>query len=233
MTSPSRRDRGNLRRMSLSVSLIAAGRETDGELQDLSVKGCCASFPKSGLPALEAGQVARLEFRGLLLLEPLCAQAAVKSRTADGDRVLLALEFIDPESVQRNVPYVLLAEFNRRTAPRVPIDDVVEVTVQSLGIEDPALLLEVSTGGVGLRISNELARQLTPGDRLELSFRLPEHPEGFHLLGMVRGLRPSGDWVGCSIQFDEAATADFERQREALERIVDRRRKSTPPVPEP
>ena len=221
------------RQNSLTVIMMrAAGGEITGAVQDLAVKGCGATFDRAGFPPVENGERVQLEFRTLLLLEPLRAEAFVRRVSEEDDAMRVGFEFVDPDRLRQEVPYVLLASFNRRKEPRVPIDDVVEVAVRALDVRDLALLIEVSAGGLGLRVSPEFARKLEENEQVELRFRLPEHPPGFWLLGIVRSVWSAGDFMGCSIQFDEETTVDFEKQRAILEDVVTRRQKPSVPARE-
>lgn len=230
MSSPQPPRRPARRRSSLSVTLRRGGAEVAGELLELSSRACRASF-REALPALAAGDVVELEFRGLLLFEPLRLEAAVASRSARGERSEVQLDFLDPEAVQQRVPYVLQSEFSRRAARRVTIDEVVEVELSADALEAAALLLEISTGGVGLRVAPELAALLSEGQALELFFRLPGRAEPFRLAGTVRGLRALTDGIGCSVQFDEHASGDFVLQREALAELLRGRAEDQRSVP--
>jgi hypothetical protein len=206
------------------------GWQVTGAVQDLAVKGCGATFTSTDYAPAELGEKVQLEFSTLLLLEPLRAEAVVRRVTSEETGYRVGFEFCDPDRLQSEIPYVLMASFNRRKEPRVPIDDIVEVAVRALEERDLALLTGVSAGGLSLRISPDFAMRLEENERVELRFRLPEHPPGFWLLGIVRGTWSAGDYVGCSIQFDEETTVDFEKQRAILEQVVARRQKPAEPV---
>lgn len=220
--------RARERRISLSVTVVAGERRLVGRLRQLSSKGCRASFEAELVRDL-AQRTVELEFAGLLLLEPLRAQAEVKSRTEVEGRVLLTLEFSEPERVQQQVPYVLQVEFTRRAAPRVAVEGRPRVELCGERGSGSARLVEISSGGAGLHVPFDRAQGLSQGDEVGLVFHLPEHGHEFRLRAAVRALQPVEGGFGCSLQFVDNGAPDFAHQIELIGTLVDRRLEKAPP----
>lgn len=205
---------------SMRVTLRTDEGSVEGGLLDLSIRGAGARFDPAAMPAAMPGDRVRLEFRALLLLEPLATEAIVRRVDAVGGELRVGFEFADPRAVLRDVPYVLRPYFNRRRHPRVEIPEAVEVEVVAPGVRCSGRLRQLGLGGAMVSLPMEPASQLGRGDRLELRFALPERPEPFWFLAVVRGLSQAGDELGCSLRFDRAGTVGFEEQRDAVTEIV-------------
>lgn len=217
--------------MTVSLSTVD-GVKVEGDVQDLSAYGCGAQFPLEGTPRLEPGTEVILAFHALLLPKPLEARARVRSQVDENQHRTVRFEFVDPDETLRHVPYVLLREFNRRSDPRLPIDGVVEVNIQT-GTESEswtARLADISTGGAALNMTPEQGETLSTETPLHIRFQLPGHPKNFYFVVLVCGLRAHTGAVECSVEFDENATPAFETQRAELEAYVSEHTRNQPPV---
>jgi c-di-GMP-binding flagellar brake protein YcgR len=221
------------RRKFMTVSLNTPdGVRVEGDVQDLSAYGCGALFPVDGTPDLETGAEVSIAFHALLLPKPLKAVARVCSQVDEGQQRTVRLEFVDPDETLRRVPYVLLREFNRRSDVRLPIDDVVEVSIQ-MGSETEswsARLADISTGGAALTMTPEQGATLSRETPLHIRFQLPGHPKNFYFVALVCGIRAQTGAVECSVEFDENATPAFETQRMEVESYVSKHSKDQPRV---
>jgi hypothetical protein len=63
---------------SMRVTLRTDEGSVEGTVLDLSIRGAGASFDPAAMPAAMPGDRVRLEFRTLLLLEPLGTEAIVR-----------------------------------------------------------------------------------------------------------------------------------------------------------
>lgn len=205
---------------SMRVTLRTDEGSVEGTVLDLSIRGAGASFDPAAMPAAMPGDRVRLEFRALLLLEPLGTEAIVRRVDTVEGELRVGFEFADPRAVLRDVPYVLRPYFNRRRHPRVEIPEPVEVDVVAPGVRCRGWLRQLGLGGAMVALPMELAAQLGRGDRLELRFTLPERAEPFWFLAVVRGLSQAGAELGCSLRFDRSGTVDFAAQRDQVAEIV-------------
>lgn len=217
----------------MTVSLHTPdGVSVEGYVQDLSARGCGAQFPLAETRRLVPGTEVGIAFHALLLPEPLQARAVIRSLSEESQCRTVRLEFVDPNETLRRVPYVLLREFNRRSDPRLPIEGMVEVSIQS-GTESEswtARLADISTGGVALIMTPEQGETLSGETPLHIRFQLPGHPKNFYFVALVCGMRAHTGAVECSVEFDENATPAFETQRAELETYVSEHAQNQPPV---
>lgn len=214
-----------LRRRSVDLLLLTKHGDVRGEVLDLSVRGCGAVFQPLVLPDLAVGDEVEVEFRSLLLIEPLRTQATVRRMGDLPGRSLLGLEFRDPESLAERIPFVLAADFDRRKSPRAVLCEDVRVNVITLDLDDRAVLLDLSVGGARLGLGAGLAFRIHQDDRLELRFHLPGRAEELWLFGIVRDVRLSEQHVSCSVRFDPETTVRFAEQREVIGAFIEERRR--------
>jgi c-di-GMP-binding flagellar brake protein YcgR len=214
-----------LRRRSVDLLLLTRHGDVRGDVLDLSVRGCGAVFRPLVLPDLGPGDEAEVEFRSLLLLEPLRVRAIVRRVGELPGRSLLGLEFTDPEGLAERIPFVLAPDFDRRRTPRTVLREDVRVRVTTLELTDRATLLDLSVGGARLGLGPGLAFRVHSEDRLELRFSLPGRDGELWLFGVVRELRLSEQQVTCSVHFDPETTVRFAEQRERIEGFIEERRR--------
>lgn len=213
------------RRRSIDLLLLTRHGDVRGEVLDLSVRGCGAVFQPLVLPDLSVGDEVEIEFRSLLLIEPLRTRATVRRVGELPGRSLLGLEFHDPEGLAERIPFVLAADFDRRKSPRAVLGEDVAVEVRTLDLEDRAVLLDLSAGGARLGLGAGLAFRIHQDDRIELRFRLPGRESALWLAGVVCDVRLAEQHVGCSVRFDGETTVRFAEQRAAIESFIEERRR--------
>jgi hypothetical protein len=66
------------RRRSVDLHLLTRHGDVQGQVLDLSVRGCGAVFEPLVLPDLAVGDEVEVEFRSLLLMQPLRTRAIVR-----------------------------------------------------------------------------------------------------------------------------------------------------------
>jgi len=213
------------RRRSVQLVLLGPHGEVGGDVLDLSVRACGAVFTKEALSGCGVGDQVEIEFRSVLLLDPMRLGATIRRVGELQGRLLVALEFHDPDWLTGRIPFVLANEFDRRLQSRAVLDEEVAVRVVTLELEDKAMLLDVSSGGLRLGLGVRLAFRVHSSDLLELHFELPGCSREFWIFGEVCDVRLADNSVSCSVNFDTQTTLDFERQRTELEGFVARRRK--------
>ena len=225
MNSPSGPRPIRLRRRSVDLLLLTRHGDVRGDVLDLSVRGCGAVFRPLVLPDLSVGDEVEVEFRSLLLLEPLRVRAVVRRVGELPGRSLLGLEFRDPEALAERIPFVLAPDFDRRRTPRTVLGEEVRVQVTTLELADRATLLDLSTGGARLALGAGLAFRVHQDDTLEIRFQLPGQPGELWLFGTVRDVRLSDQQVTCSLRFDTETTVRYDEQRERIADFIEERRR--------
>lgn len=234
MSSNRRQYRVDQRRRFVSVNLrTPEGLEVEGIAASLSSGGASLTFDSNELPALEPDCRLELVFHALLLTRPIEASAHLRYYTEIEDgTVQLGVEFANSDEVLRQVPYVMLREFNRRSGPHVQVDEPTEVEVRGKGEEEGliGLLADISIGGLCLRLPIGLGHALECGEQRFFGFRLPQSSSDLLLSGSVCGLRSESDAMMVSVEFDPEATGDYEAQRLSIEDFIARRQKNPPTV---
>ena len=191
--------------------------EARGEVTNLSPAGCAVDLGQE--VGWSSGEHVLVELRSTILREPLRTLAVCGTAV----RGILPLDFLEPHQVERELPHALVNAFNRRGAQRVAVDEEVRVLLRNeaegAGGERRALLLDVSVGGLGLRLAPEAAREVAVGQRLALSFEVRRLEHRFELAGHVQSLWPAGAFVGCGVRFDAARDIPGS-EREALFELI-------------
>lgn len=208
----------------LRVTLRAAEGSAEGEVLDLTARGCGGRFPVRGMPQVTPGERVQLELSTLLLIEPVVAEAFVRRIDTVAGELLVGLEFSDPRAVLRDVPYVLRPRFNRRRHPRVQIDELLPVAISGPELEIEGWLRQIGVGGAAVNVALDVAGRLARGDQLELRMRLPGQSAALCLSALVRGLWRDGEGLGCSVRFDPTGTRNYAGQRAAIRAFVAGRR---------
>lgn len=210
-------------RAKLEVLGVAA---VEGQVVDLSAGGAGLLLSKGQASKMRVGLGACLLFETLVLLKPirLTARVACTAEESDG-RVRVGLEFTRPGELDRQVPFVLRKEFNRRGEPRSRPDGPIDVLVAaSDGSEQVrGRVVDVSTGGLGVSLGARDPGKLATAERVTLSFGLPGSSTELRFAGKVRGRRAHGDLTLLNVQFDARATEDYEWQRSIVEEYVTER----------
>ncbi len=189
---------------------------------DLSAGGSGLRVDGREHPDLRRGVVVYLLFETLVLLKPIRLTArVVRVEPGDGD-VLYGLEFTDMSELNRQIPFVLRKEFNRRATPRSRPDDLIEVLLESEDGQEQARarMVDISTGGLGLSLGATEQGKFTSVEEVVVSFHLPGNATKLSFAGRVRGRRVRGAGTLLNIQFDPRTTTDYEWQRSMLEEYV-------------
>lgn len=230
----------------VSVRVHPQGPFFTGEVVEVSFDGVGACFPSSAFstpdrPAPAMGQHVQLSLTLGEAPAVLRASGTVVLRTDRKDSVHYGFRFTDRKEVARQLSSKLVTLFNRRRRYRVSTDanSLVAVTVEGGqdGGKAQAHLVDISTTGVGLRLSKHFALGLVATDRIKVCISLPDCPDQLEVQGIIRHRHPVGAFgeeVDYGIKFawehsDNAAAQQREigkfvmkQQRELLRRCVGR-----------
>lgn len=226
--NPNRRQyRVQQSRQFFTVSLRGSDEEAaEGLVVDLSARGVACLFEAAEVAAQRAGAAVALDLQAPLLMFPIRAEGLVRHVGTEDGVTQLGIEFVDHERVMEQVPYALLREFNRRAAHRVDVEEPVEVVARRLGREAcvRGQLLDVSTGGLCMRLDEASVTPLEGREAWEVRFRLPGGTHELALVGSLCALRSEPDRMDASVEFRAEASTRYEEQRAELERFVAARR---------
>ena len=215
----------------LQIALLPAKGTSPcaGTIIDVSADGAAVRFPLADCPALALGATVELSVTSDQLKTPLLAHARVRHRIEEKDFRQYGFQFTDREQFERRLSPILNALFNRRRAYRVEPDSEapVEVAVEAHegGTSVPGRLVNISAGGLQVRLPVDSDAALVDSDIVKLSFSLPQCPRPFALVGSVRSRFLDGMWVRYGIAFDQGRSGTFERQADGISDYVMRRQR--------
>ncbi len=192
-----------------------------GELVDTRMTGTTTTvvveFAEDG-PDLPAGERATVVFTGRSLKNPLQAAGHVVACHRNDRGAVRYTVRCEGATGASLGPIVC-----RRGAPRVRPEAEPPVTVRARPVGATAAveveLRDVSITGLSLFVPPEAEGILASAWKLELTLELaPDQP--CSLVGYVRYRRPAGRFVHYGLEFDRAATPNFDAQREAVVAFV-------------
>ena len=220
----------------LEVSVRASGRPSfSGQAVDLSVDGAglrvlSLGFPPSAGPVLGVGEETELTLTFAALKKELVVSARVTNRTDEEESRRYGFQFTNRQQLEEQLWPALYRFFNRRAAYRVePAPDCpVEVTLErtSGGMRVQAPLLDISAGGMGLRVPAEAESAFAESDRIRVSTSLPGCREPLNLTAIIRNRRLAGAEVHYGLEFDWPGTENRQRQQDAIIAFVMKRQRA-------
>ena len=211
------------RRPFLRVKVVTPGAPiVEGRVLDLAREGVGAVFERAQAPGARKGEEVELVFEALILLRPIRVKARIRQWARGDGNIQIGFEFVDPADLERQVPYVLWADFNQRSRPRVPVRGDVPIQVLHIARRKRlrGILRDLSIGGLKMEIPEPAGVEAGSGDHLAVKFYLPSHPDEFRFVGVVRGRDHDSGRASVHMEFDEKRTDDFESQRTVLDLFV-------------
>jgi c-di-GMP-binding flagellar brake protein YcgR len=173
---------------------------------------------------LELNRPVTVEFSHPEMAIPARLRVNVRSRSPHGEQVRYVLEFINPEHLQTRLPAKALADFNRRAAFRVAPDSDAPIVAQVhrlMGnVRMELSVVSISATGVGCMAWRLEQQRLMTGDKVVLSFSIPDTSNVCSLAGIVRYAARQRGAVRFGIEFDGSQTQLFLRQQQAIARYV-------------
>ena len=212
----------------LAADILLADLEVAVRLTDVTYAGVEIRVTSTKV-TLRVDQQVLLRFQGPGLAGGLPVSTIVHSRTPDGRSIRYRLAFERPQELQRKMPARYLGAFNRRGAFRIAPDSrkavmahvVREVSAagNAAPIELNLPIISVSASGLAIRAKAAADRRLMSGDRVRLTFTLPEERQACELIGVVVYEIKLGGGVRYGVQFD-LETPHFTRYETQIERYV-------------
>jgi hypothetical protein len=200
-----------------------------GEPANVSVDGAALRFAVSELgvtggPVFEIGEQVELLFGVPARDKPVLVTATVIHRTEQDGARQYGFQFADRSKLESQLAPALYRLFNRRASDRVkpapesPIDVTVELSASAAPVT--AQLLDISTGGMGLRVPLAAEPALAPADRVRVLLALPTHQARLDLVVRIRNrcLIQSGVRYGGA--YDLAQTRNAQHQLNAVALFV-------------
>lgn len=212
----------------LSATTDGRGR-IEADLADLSVSGAqVRCIIEARVPTHVGGEMTLWVVDRPSRLE-VALRGRVVHRREELSKRVFGLKFLDPRVAEGLLVPPLSRLFNKRAAFRVVPEAPVEVTVvpprETRVPIEVGLLVDLSSGGLGVDLAGSFEVAMTSHDRVEVLFRLPGLESPVALPGRVRhrSLRPDGT-VRYGIMFNEPDTATY-RSFDAILGYVARRQK--------
>jgi hypothetical protein len=183
-------------------------------------------FHREGAPRFAIGDVAKLSMSSPSLPETIALSAQVVSRGEAEPHRTYGFELHRRNEGERAMARTYLNVIGRRGAFRVefsPDESVpVAVLVQALGESHELLgtILDISAGGLRLRLKADAERLLHRVDAFEIRFALPGHDAPLTLSAFIRHRAACPDGVAYGVRFDPERSPDFLEQLEQISEFV-------------
>jgi c-di-GMP-binding flagellar brake protein YcgR len=131
------------------------------------------------------------------------------------------LRFTDREQIESQLSAELYRFFNRRNSFRVvPPPDLrirVAIAASEKGRQLEGRVLDISGGGMALRVPVEAEALLVGTDHIVVFLAIPDHPHRLTMRGVIRNRRVAGpETVQYGIMFDWSALKGTVPEREAI-----------------
>lgn len=208
----------------LDVAVEIGDRVVEAELEDLSIEGARIRVPRF-VAVADVGTSLRLILGGEALPSPLWIRAATTHCERGETTTTYGLRFDEPSALVRLLTPDVLRLFNRRSAQRAgpgPDDPPVPVVLEGAGRTLQAILVDLSTQGVAVRIDD--GPPPAPGSRLKIVLDVPDGPAGLALAGSVKGTRDGGAIL--VVEVDPGRSPEPEEVHEALLAYVVRQQRA-------
>ena len=209
----------------LGVQLVTPSGAIDGELIDVSVRGCGARFLFAKDPMLSAGDVVEIRISSERRDE-VRTPVRVVYGVADGETHLrYGFQFINAGNLYGQLDDFYVRVFNRRRSPRVrpQLDEKIPVTLSWNRQELVSPVHELSAHGLGMILPQPEAFRLGKVDELRVEFSLPEVKKPFGGPARIRNRKPVLDKVFLGLEFDLDAPDGLGARQPELQEFVEQR----------
>jgi c-di-GMP-binding flagellar brake protein YcgR len=154
----------------------------------------------------------------------LLLSARVARRIDEGESRRYGFQFTDRQQLEQQLRPTLYRLFNRRASYRVrpAPDHPVEVTLECFpgGTPVQAQLIDISTGGMALRVPLEAESALADSDRVRVSASLPDCPQRLDLSAIICSRSLAGAEIRYGVKFDLQRTDSSQCQQDAILNFV-------------
>lgn len=217
------------------AAIVVTIRPVDGEaisstLRDVSGDGLAVYAPQESGLGLYVGEEVKLELWGGIVERPITIGARLRHRLMEEDACRYGFQFVDRDSLVHVLTGKLWKLFNRRRAFRVQPHPAQPIEVALAALDDVetragGMLADISRFGLGVSVDLGAERAMQAVDWVEASFRLPDTSEPLEFVGLIRARNLEEEQVRYGIELSETRSENFERQQQAIEDYVIRRRR--------
>jgi len=206
----------------MQAQIQRASESVSGDILDLSAGGVGLVVAAG---KWDVGDEVAIEFATHVFVEPIVVAARVVRVAPRAEGLHVGFEFTDLDQVDRDTPYILRREFNRRSAPRVWPDEPIEVHVSSARRTDSVTMTvgDLSTSGMRLGWPRGIADLFAQGSELNLAFTLPQGGGAHELKATLRAVRASRGNVAFHVEYVPEAGPQWEAATSALKAYVAQR----------
>jgi len=218
----------------LDLQITAQGGSARrGELRGLDEHGALVGFAVQNAPCLPIGQRVEVTLHSRLDLPNLCLPGRAILRRDNPSARLYSFCFLaGKEQLSDFVVKVLRSVESQRNAIRVPPHAAhpieVTLTTPELAARVLAQLVDVSVGGMGVKLTLEDDSGLSEISRVRAQLSLLEEGDALDLQCTIRHRRLSGTMVHCGLEIEPRGTARIEQQTSTIQRYVLMRQREMP-----
>lgn len=213
-----------------STGSVFSGQPLDLSVDGMAIRFLSLGFALPGASPLLVGDEVELRLALPQLEKPLAAPARVIHRADQEDSRRYGFRFTDRQQLESQLSPALYRFLNRRAAYRVKPapDSPIEVTLTGTpgGSRARARLLDISAGGMGLRVPLQAESALSATDRIKVSLSLPNCIARLNLGINIRNRRLVGAEVYYGAEFDLGRTPEAQRQLDAVIAFVMERQRA-------
>ena len=210
---------------------LAGNTGIEGRLADISTRGAALAFLPGSDPTLQLNSELEMIFEGPNGVR-VETNAIVRSRVERDNFVRYGFEFTNIEELNKRIPILMRAVFNRRRSPRVQPEAPVAVKLEVEGTDTiTANLVNVSVSGAAIEVPFTAFENYIDGSDVTTTFDLPDVLEGVCIKGSIRGIRMQGPSVHLGIEFSEDMTPQWKEQIALVGNYVCSREVLSPYVP--
>ncbi len=203
-----------------------AGTVVVGEVVDASPRGTSVRFHQEGAPRFALGDMAKLSVSSPAIRSAIALAAKVVSRGESEAHRTYGFELFRRSDEEREMARAYLNLIGRRNAFRAELraeeDVAVAVFAQARGESHELIgtILDVSVGGLRVRLKADADRILYAHDVLEIRFELPGRDTLFMFAAEIRHRVETPSGVAYGLRFDPQHSPDFVEQLEQVSEFV-------------
>ncbi len=201
-----------------------------GDLHDLHVGGTGVSIPAELDPGILEGDVVRLTIahpvHGWTVTTPACVEYKLPE---GGTQYRFGFEFVNMGNLYAQLDNAIVRYFNRRRGARIftSLDESFDAKLRVDGHPMQGRVHDISRVGLSIVLDKSRAERCTPGQAIELEFKLPDDGKTIKGQATVSQHRDLGEHAFLGIDFDIEDKRGFAKHQDRLARYVLERRHLT------